>query len=114
MSDAPQGLPPEADDAPWRGAPIHNLPGQSQIRYRIADARAFAAEMLGRLPRTAVAAPDAPGGVAHPLKDVHVDDTPAWIPALVKSWAQVGDILTFYQERIANEGYVQTALESRS
>src|SRR5512147_1137707 len=34
--------------------------------------------------------------------------------ALLDAWAIVGDILTFYQERIANEGYLRTATERRS
>src|SRR5947208_2390291 len=34
--------------------------------------------------------------------------------ALLDSWATVADVLTFYQERIANEGYLRTATERRS
>ena len=34
--------------------------------------------------------------------------------ALLDAWAVVADVLTFYQERIANEGYLPTALERRS
>ena len=34
--------------------------------------------------------------------------------ALLDAWATVADILTFYQERIANEGYLGTAIERRS
>ena len=34
--------------------------------------------------------------------------------ALLDAWAMVGDVLTFYQERIANEGYLRTATERRS
>jgi len=34
--------------------------------------------------------------------------------ALLDAWAMVGDVLTFYQERIANEGYLRTAIERRS
>jgi len=34
--------------------------------------------------------------------------------ALLDAWATVGDVLTFYQERIANEGYLATATERRS
>src|SRR4029077_5293372 len=31
--------------------------------------------------------------------------------ALLDAWAVTGDILTFYQERIANEGFLRTAVE---
>lgn len=34
--------------------------------------------------------------------------------ALLDAWATVADVLTFYQERIANEGYLATATERRS
>jgi hypothetical protein len=34
--------------------------------------------------------------------------------ALMDAWAILGDVLTFYQERIANEGYLRTATERRS
>ncbi len=40
------------------------------------------------------------------------DDDPAL--ALLDGWAAVLDILSFYQERIANEGYLRTATERRS
>ena len=34
--------------------------------------------------------------------------------ALLDAWATVADIVTFYQERIANEGFLRTATERRS
>src|SRR5579864_5120021 len=34
--------------------------------------------------------------------------------ALLDAWATVADVLTFYAERIANEGYLRTAIEHRS
>src|SRR5213592_4224280 len=34
--------------------------------------------------------------------------------ALLDAWATVAEVLTFYQERIANEGYLRTATERRS
>src|ERR1700730_5112987 len=34
--------------------------------------------------------------------------------ALLDAWATVADVLTFYEERIANEGYLRTATERRS
>jgi predicted phage baseplate assembly protein len=34
--------------------------------------------------------------------------------ALVDAWATVADVLTFYQERIANEGFLRTASERQS
>ena len=34
--------------------------------------------------------------------------------ALLDAWATVADVLTFYQERIANEAYLRTATERLS
>src|SRR6185295_12395507 len=34
--------------------------------------------------------------------------------ALLDSWATVADVLAFYQERLAQEGYLRTATERRS
>ena len=34
--------------------------------------------------------------------------------ALLDSWATIADVLTFYQERVANEGFLRTATERRS
>src|ERR1041384_4580721 len=38
----------------------------------------------------------------------------SWAISLLEAWAIVVDILSFYQERIANEGYLRTATELRS
>ncbi len=37
-----------------------------------------------------------------------------WILGLLSSWATVADVLTFYQERLLNEGYLRTARQSLS
>ena len=34
--------------------------------------------------------------------------------ALLDAWSVLGDVLTFYTERIANEGFLRTATELRS
>lgn len=47
-----------------------------------------------------------------PALTVHGTDDPA--VALLDAWATVADIVTFYQERIADEGFVGTATERRS
>jgi conserved hypothetical protein, phage tail-like region len=50
----------------------------------------------------------------YPLKDLRTRDHNDPAIALLDAWATVGDVLTFYQERIANEGYLRTATERRS
>lgn len=37
-----------------------------------------------------------------------------WILGLLKAWSTVGDVLTFYQERLINEGYLRTAQQPQS
>ena len=50
----------------------------------------------------------------YPLQDLTTRQTTDPAIALLDGWATVGDVLTFYQERIANEGYLRTATERRS
>ncbi|MDJ0716953.1 MAG: putative baseplate assembly protein [Prochloraceae cyanobacterium] len=84
-----------------------NRPGLSQIAYRISDYNAFFHRLLELLPQ-----PDASGKV--PLARLTTRSTDDAAIALIDAWAIVADVLTFYQERIANEGYLRTATERRS
>jgi predicted phage baseplate assembly protein len=85
-------------------AEIYNRPGLSAIAYRVGTYSQFKYSMQARL-----ADADLPG--LTPLKTRADDD---FTIALLDSWAVVADILTFYQERIANESYKRTATEPRS
>jgi predicted phage baseplate assembly protein len=103
-------------------AKIWNRPGLSAIHYRVATHGAFVETMEARLsnlfldivsdqydeqnrPLTSR---------IYPLKDLRTRDRSDPAIALLDAWATVGDVLTFYQERIANEGYLRTATERRS
>lgn len=90
--------------------PRRNPPGQPSLRYRVGTHTSFLATMLADLPR--VAADD--DGDLRPLAALteRTPDDPAI--ALLDVWATLADVLTFYQERIANEGYLATATERRS
>lgn len=81
---------------------IENAPGLGSIGYRIGTHGTFTASMHRAI--SAHAALDR-------LTTRQVAD-----PAigLVDAWATVLDVLTFYQERIANEGWLRTASERRS
>ncbi|MBW4528028.1 MAG: putative baseplate assembly protein [Phormidium tanganyikae FI6-MK23] len=79
---------------------ITNRPGLSSLAYRIGDYAAFRKYLLAQLSQ------ELPG-----LKTRDPDD-PAI--ALLDAWAIVSDVLTFYQERIANEGFLNTATERQS
>lgn len=84
-----------------------NSPGLTALAYRISDyssAKQCALESLYQV--------ILPGGATLvALRTRDEDDTAI---ALIDAWAMVIDVLTFYQERIANEGYWRTATERRS
>lgn len=81
-----------------------NLPGQSSIGYRAGTWTTFKASMLARLASSAYPA-------LAPLKTRDDDD---FTIAFLDATATVLDILTFYQERLANESYLGTATQLRS
>ena len=83
-------------------APISNLPGLSALAYRVGTHARFKQTMLVGLSRQA----------ALRRLTTREDDDPTI--ALVDAWAVALDVLTFYQERLANEGYLLTAVEQRS
>ncbi|MGH6838263.1 MAG: putative baseplate assembly protein [Methylocella sp.] len=83
---------------------LYSLPGQDSIAYRIGEHGSFFETMKARLAST-----DFPA-----LKDLGartIDDPSI---AMLDAWATLADVLTFYQERLANEGYLRTATERRS
>jgi hypothetical protein len=81
-----------------------NLPGLSAIAYRTGTWASFRDSMLARLSSS-----DYPA--LAPLKTRDSDD---FSIALLDASAVVMDILTFYQERLANESYLRTATQLRS
>jgi hypothetical protein len=50
----------------------------------------------------------------HPLKKLFISDDEDPAIALLDAWATVADVLTFYQERLANEGFISTATDRSS
>jgi ligand-binding sensor domain-containing protein len=95
-----------------RPTPIWNRPGLEQLAYRIGDYGSFKQRLLAALP-TALQPPSGTSGDA-PLADLTTRDDSDPAIALLDAWAVVADVLTFYQERIANEGYLRTATERLS
>jgi predicted phage baseplate assembly protein len=81
-----------------------NAPGLDRLRYRVGTHGSFLHTMLARL--SSREHPALRGLVAR------TSDDPAI--ALLDAWATVADVLAFYQERIANEGYLRTATERLS
>jgi hypothetical protein len=94
-----------------------NPPGLSAIAYRAGVQGTFLETMLARLSGLKLEAPSAAGAgvdVLAPLAGLTTRDPADPSIALLDGWACVADVLTFYQERIANEGYLQTATQLRS
>lgn len=85
-------------------AAIFNRPGLNTIAYRIGTHSRFRESLLARLTTMGLVALDK-------LKTRDDDD---FSIALLDAWATVADVLTFYQERVANESYLRTATERLS
>lgn len=92
-----------------------NRPGLDEIDYRIDTHGGFFERMLERLHQQAVADPLGDSGdQTRPLASLRTREREDPTVGLLDAWATVADVLTFYQERIANEHYLRTATERRS
>jgi predicted phage baseplate assembly protein len=83
---------------------MDNRPGLSAIVYRVGTHALFRETLHARLSGSSAAA----------LRKFTTRDDDDFSIALLDAWAAVADVLTFYQERIANEGYLRTATERLS
>src|SRR5262245_42164225 len=84
--------------------PVANRPGLDALSYRVGTHASFLETMQARL--SSQAFPGLSGLRTREANDASL--------ALLDAWAVVADVLTFYQERIANEGFLRTATERRS
>jgi len=80
---------------------ITNRPGLTVIAYRVGTHAQFKESMLARLSSSQLQA----------LRSLYTRSDDDFTIALLDAWAAVADVLTFYQERIANESYLRTATE---
>ncbi|MGB9182311.1 MAG: putative baseplate assembly protein [Pyrinomonadaceae bacterium] len=80
---------------------IQNRPGLTAIAYRVGIHPQFKETLISRLS-------DAKRPALSKLTTRDDDD---FSIALLDAWSTVADVLTFYQERIANESYLRTATE---
>jgi len=83
---------------------LGNRPGLSAIRYRVGDHGRFKASLLAGVSRAAW--PALQGLTTRQADDFSI--------ALLDAFGVMADVLTFYQERIANESYLRTATERLS
>jgi hypothetical protein len=85
-------------------AAVTNRPGISAIAYRVGTHSQFKQSMLAAL-----------SDVTRPaLQNLKTRDDDDFSISLLDAAATIADVLTFYQERIANESYLRTATERRS
>lgn len=91
------------------GASTPNRPGLSAISRRAGTHGSFYERMIAGL-----SAVDPHTGRAGALAGLTTREKNDPSIAFVDAWATCGDVLSFYQERIANEGYLRTATERRS
>ncbi len=98
--------------------PEANRPGLTAIAYRVGTHATFLESMLARLTTLYLDVPAAngsgPSEQIYALRRLTTREPSDPSIALLDAWATVADVLTFYQERIANEGYLPTATERRS
>lgn len=84
---------------------VENPPGQAALRWRVAPH----SQSLARM-RAALARPEMPEA-SRALARQGTDDPSV---ALLDAWALVADTVSFYTERIAQEGFLRTATELES
>jgi len=100
------GAPPPPPAAPLA---IDNAPGLSAIAYRIGTFTSFRRAMLDEVARA-----DLLGATPNPFAGWHEGTDGDYQTLFIELWAYLADILTFYQERIANEAYLGTATQRSS
>jgi predicted phage baseplate assembly protein len=93
---------------------IFNAPGHAAIGYRIGTHSSFLARMLAGLPGAPYPQDLSDPNRPRPLESLTTRSIDDPAIALLDGWATVADVLTFYQERIANEGFLRTSTELRS
>jgi hypothetical protein len=80
---------------------IDNRSGLSEVAYRIGEYDHFRASLHAALSSSAF----------QPLRALHTRDDDDFTIGLIDAFACTADVLTFYQERIANESWLETATE---
>jgi uncharacterized phage protein gp47/JayE len=98
--------------------PEANRPGLTALAYRAGTHESFLESMIARLSTLYLDIPASDGSGNYlrirPVNGLRTRESDDPSIALLDAWATVADVLTFYQERIANEGYLRTATERLS
>src|ERR687893_2460107 len=99
-----------AATAPALSREPRNRPGLDALSYRVGTYASFRRAMLERRFSLEV---EVDGATFSPLQG-WTTRTGDYGTALLEMWAYLADILTFYQERIANEAFLRTARHDES
>lgn len=95
-----------------------NRPGLNALNYRAGTYGTFLESMFARISSLALEVPATEGSSVlqriFPLRTLTTRELSDPSIAMMDAWATLADVLTFSQERIANEGYLRTATEHRS
>jgi uncharacterized phage protein gp47/JayE len=83
---------------------VRNRPGLARVEARAGTHASFLAAMVAGLSERGCS----------PLEKLTARSPDDASIAMLDAWALVADVLSFYQERIANEAYLRTATERRS
>lgn len=89
-----------------------NLPHRRDIAFRLGSSAQFYRELLARLRGASSIGPD--GARQTPFAGMSRHGDTDWITGLLLAWSDAGDVLSFYQERLINEGYLRTARDPQS
>jgi Baseplate J-like protein len=92
--------------------PVRNAPALPALRYRVGTHATFLQRMVHGLSGVRPD-PNNENG-SRPLAGLTTRGSDDATIALLDAVSSVADVLTFYQERIANEGFLRTATERRS
>jgi uncharacterized phage protein gp47/JayE len=96
---------------PQRSQKMRNRPGLRAISYRLGTYATFRQAMMEKGSSVEV---EVDGKPSLPLQGWSTGASGDYGRALLEMWAYLADILTFYQERIANEAFLGTARHEES
>ncbi|HEV2517988.1 MAG TPA: putative baseplate assembly protein [Devosia sp.] len=94
--------------------PLFNRIGLSAIRYRVGEYGQFRESLRNALSSSVHVPASFPPGAESPLSRLLSRDEDDFTIALIDAFAMAADVLTFYQERLANESFLRTATERLS
>lgn len=97
---------------------VFNRPGLSALTYRVGTYHTFLESMKALISshyidvelQDGYNSADGALNRIRPLEKLQTRDTSDAAIAMMDAWAIVADVLTFYQERIANEGFLATSI----